>query len=357
MKKIIKYITVACLGIISLNSCSDDNDIIQLDSSNFTNPVNTTTGTTAELSESTQNQIAFTFNWTPASYGVNSPIKYEIEVTDAQGNFDDAKILTSTTSTTFEITGTDLNNFVVEKLRLAEQTEGTIKYRIASLLGTYGGSDRLYSEIKSITLTPFSTSKVTPWGLVGSATPNGWNGPDVPFWKTTTPGILEAYTTLAPDASGVMELKIRKNNEWVEDMGGSITSSNSNGFSGSLTSGGSNIVVPTAGSYRIEINLNDNTFTATKFQWGIVGDATPNGWNGPDTQVFSYDGLNDVWYINRATLNNGLIKFRKNSEWVEDFGGSNGILTQGGSNIAVTAGTYNIIMDIKNLKYSITPVQ
>lgn len=357
MKKIIKYITAACLGIISLNSCSDDNDITQLNSADFVAPNITTTSTTATLSESTQNEIAFTFNWSPANYGVSSPIKYEIQVTNAEGNFDNAKILTSTTSTTFEITGTELNNFVVEKLGLAEETEGTIKYRVASLLGTYGGADKLFSDVKTITLTPFSTSKESPWGLVGSATVNGWGGPDVPFWKTTTPGILEAYATLAPEASGSMEFKIRKNNEWVEDMGGSVTATTDTGFSGTLAAGGSNIVVPVAGHYRIEINLNDNTFTATKFHWGIVGDATPNGWTGPDAQVFSYDGLNDVWYIDRATFTDGFIKFRKNSEWVEDFGGSNGILAAGGSDIAVTAGTYKVIMDLKNLKYSLTPVQ
>ena len=357
MKTFFKYITAACLGIISLSSCNEDNDDIQLNPNDFVNPTITTTATTAELSEDTQNAVAFTFDWTDASFGVASPIKYDIEVTTAEGQFDEATILTSTTETTFDITGAELNAFVVEKLGLAENEEATIKYRIAAFLGTYGGANKLYSEPKTITLTPYSTSRETPWGLVGSATPNGWNGPDVKFWKTSTAGVLETYAYLAPDATGGIEFKIRKNNEWVEDFGGNIMSTTASSFEGTLVAGGSNITVPQAGHYHIKINLNEMTFSAEKYEFGITGDATPNSWDGPDAQLLTYDSANDVWIANNVTFTDGMIKFRVNNAWDINFGGSNGTLAPGGDNIQVTAGTYNIVLDLQNLAYSIIPAQ
>ena len=357
MKTFFKYITAACLGFISLNSCSEDNDDIVLNPNDFVAPTITTTATTAELSEDTQNQTAFTFNWTPASFGVSSPVKYEIQVVNEGENFDHPTILTSTSETTFEISGVDLNTFVVEKLGLSEDVQSTINYRISAFLGTYGGTNKLYTETKSITLTPYSTSRTTPWGLVGSATTNGWNGPDVKFWKSSTAGILETFAYLTPDATGGIEIKIRKNNDWAENYGGNITSTNSTGFGGTLEAGGSNITVPQAGHYHIKINLNDLTFSAEKYAFGITGSATPNGWGGPDAQVFSYDSVNDIWVANNVTLTDGLIKFRVNNAWDINYGGSNGTLAPGGSDITVTAGTYNITVDIQNLIYTITPAQ
>ena len=357
MKKYIKYIAAACLGIVSLNSCSEDNDDITLNEGDFVAPTLTTTATTAVLSEETQNETAFTFNWTPASFGVSSPIKYDIEVVNEGENFDHPKILTSTSDITFGITGAELNTFVVEKLGLAEDEEATINYRIAAFLGTYGGANKLYTETKSITLTPYSTSRNTPWGLVGSATPNEWNGPDVKFWKTSTAGILETFAYLAPDAAGNIEIKIRKNNEWVEDFGGNVTATTATGFEGTLAAGGSNITVPKSGHYHIKINLNELTFSAEKYEFGITGNATPNSWDGPDAQILTYDSANDVWFINGVTFTDGMIKFRVNNSWDINFGGSNGTLAPGGNDIEVTAGTYDIIVDKQNLTYTITPVQ
>ncbi|MBF0597553.1 SusE domain-containing protein [Faecalibacter rhinopitheci] len=358
MKKLIKYLSLVGIGAIALNSCSDD-DIIQLDPQNYSTPKITTTASTAELSEETQVETAFNFEWSAADYGVTTPPKYDIEVIAENGSFDNAKILGSTQDLAYAVSGKDLNSFVVESLGLVPNVETTINYRIVSYLGTHK-AEKLFSETKSITLTPFSTDLSTPWGLVGGATVNGWNGPDVQFWKTTTPGVLEAYANLSPDSDGKMEFKIRKNNEWVEDFGGTVTATTDNGFSGTLAAGGSNIVAPKAGNYKITIDLNNLTFTAVLFQWGIVGDATPNGWDGPDAQVLSFDGTKEIWYFNGAVLKDGEIKFRQNDKWEIDYGQGatpGTLIEKTGSNIPVKAGTYDVIMDLKNLTYTLTPVQ
>jgi len=89
-------------------------------------------------------------------------------------------------------------------------------------------------------------------------------------------------------------------------------------------------------------------------QWGLLGDATPNGWATlPDMVMYETAPDNYAVY---ATLADGDIKFRFNNDWGTNYGGSGTDGVLGGDNIAVTAGTYFITMDVANLTYTITPI-
>lgn len=99
-------------------------------------------------------------------------------------------------------------------------------------------------------------------------------------------------------------------------------------------------------------NILNNSLGAVS-TWGIVGDATPNSWSGPDIKLRQDGSVLSVY----ATLANGSIKIRQNDSWSgTDYGGSNGTLVAFGSNIAVTAGTYKITINFAASTYSITPV-
>ena len=81
--------------------------------------------------------------------------------------------------------------------------------------------------------------------------------------------------------------------------------------------------------------------------WGLVGSATPNGWDGPDTKFIPDFGINEgTYYINGITLTGGgnEIKVRQNDAWGVNYGdtGNDGLLELNGDNIPVEAGTYNI---------------
>lgn len=177
------------------------------------------------------------------------------------------------------------------------------------------------------------------WGLVGDATANGWDGPDMPLEYDPYSDQWRAIVKL-----GDGEIKIRQNNAWDTNYGDT-------GLDGVLEANGDNIPV-TAGFYHITVNFNDLTYTLEPIDvWGVVGSATPNGWDGPDTKFkmdYSQDG---VWYINSITLTDGEIKFRQNDTWDFDYGddGNDGTLEQGGANIPVTAGTYRIVLDLSDL--------
>jgi hypothetical protein len=192
----------------------------------------------------------------------------------------------------------------------------------------------IVSEAKNISITPYPSylDLSSTWGVVGSATPGGWDGPDMPFYQTGIENILDAYVTLQTG-----EIKFRENNSWDLNYG-------DNGNDGTLEESGDNIPV-TEGSYKITINLNDFTWNIEPFAWGIVGSAAPNGWDGPDV-MFTYDPFSDT-FKTVATLGDGEIKFRQNNAWIVDYGdnGADGSLDLGGANIAVTSGNYLVTLD------------
>ncbi len=99
--------------------------------------------------------------------------------------------------------------------------------------------------------------------------------------------------------------------------------------------------------------LNNNLGTMS--DWGLVGDATTNGWDGPDMEMYE-TGSNT--YAIYASLNTGEMKFRFNEDWGNNYGDDNadGSLEAGGANIPVTtAGTYYITLDLNSFTYTMSP--
>ncbi len=97
-----------------------------------------------------------------------------------------------------------------------------------------------------------------------------------------------------------------------------------------------------------------NTALGAASQWGLVGDATPNGW-GTLPDMVMYETATDNYAV-YAVLADGDIKFRFNNDWGTNYGGSGTDGVLGGDNITVTAGAYFITMDVANLTYNITPI-
>ena len=93
------------------------------------------------------------------------------------------------------------------------------------------------------------------------------------------------------------------------------------------------------GFYLLEVDLTDMTWKATPTAWGIIGDATPNGWDAD--QDMTWNEEKHCWSAT-VTLTDGTFKFRANDGWDINFGGNPDNLSAGGGNIPVTAGTYDI---------------
>ena len=88
---------------------------------------------------------------------------------------------------------------------------------------------------------------------------------------------------------------------------------------------------------------------------GLVGTATPNGWNGPDIN-FTYEG-NGIYTLNNVVLTDGQFKFRANNDWKTNWGyypNNPDTLIDSGENIDVTAGTYSFTLNLYTRTYTKT---
>lgn len=127
------------------------------------------------------------------------------------------------------------------------------------------------------------------------------------------------------------------------------------GSDGALTPGGDNLSVPEPGFYKINVDTTNLTYSILKTNWGIIGDATPGGWDS-DTDM-TYNSGSGAWEIT-ADLTKGEIKFRANDDWGLNYGddGADAILKENAANIAIpSAGTYiiKLFLDKPDYTYSI----
>jgi len=200
---------------------------------------------------------------------------------------------------------------------------------IAVSAGTY----KIEVNFNSMTYTMEEYS----WGLVGSATTNGWDGPDMMLHYNSFQDDWRTVVTLVDG-----EVKFRFNNDWGVNYG-------DDGADGTMEANGANIAV-SAGHYLVTMNLNTQSYTMEEMDvWGLVGSATANGWDGPNDKFMPDFGINEgYYYISGAVLTDGEIKVRQNDAWGINYGddGNDGTLELNGANIPVSAGTYNITLNL-----------
>ena len=102
-----------------------------------------------------------------------------------------------------------------------------------------------------------------------------------------------------------------------------------------------------ASYYRVDVDLESKSYVLTPITTiGIIGSASPNGWDSDvDMTYVPYNAETKelgYWEAKNITLASGEIKFRANDDWAINWGGDVNALIQGGDNISVDAGTYDI---------------
>jgi hypothetical protein len=197
-----------------------------------------------------------------------------------------------------------------------------------------------YYKINADATAMTYTAVATTWGVIGSASPKGWDdetaltyNPASRTWR----GVL--HLTAA-------EIKFRANHDWGFNYGSSAKNA-------TLNAGGDNIPVAVESDYAIVLDLSHpNAYTYSANRWGLIGDATPGGWDN-DTNL-TWDATNKVFKVT-LNLTAAKFKFRANDAWDINLGGDINALTQGGSDIPVaTAGNYTITLDPWTLKATVT---
>ena len=188
-------------------------------------------------------------------------------------------------------------------------------------------------------IIPYEPEETTVSVLYVVGNHQGWK-PDAEvigmIYSTEDDGIYTGYAFL----NG--EFKCTSEQNWDGTNYGS-------GGDGILSTEGSagNINAP-EGYYWLEFDTNALTYTLTPANWGVIGDATPGGWDSDTDLVYNPESLKlEV----EMTLTDGTIKFRANDGWDLNYGGSLEELSAGGDNISVTAGTYQVVLDLSTPEY------
>ena len=323
MKNILKTAAI-CASLVLLVGCEKDEEKATMNAN--ARVESNISASTLVLDKTQSNTTALTVSWETKDLGVQLAPVYTVEFENiATGK---SKPLSAERSP-FTLTVKELNEYLVGLgLKTGVATDVRVLVRAAL------SDQRSLVATKTLKVTPyFDEIKASEWGVVGSATPNGWNGPDIKMWNSTD-GNLVAYATLSAG-----KIKFRKNNDWGVNLGGS---------NGTLSSGGADIAV-TAGTYKITINVSKNTYSIETYSWGIIGSGA-RGWGDNDDVAMTYEGSTNSWVVKNIALD-GEIKFRLNHSWGTNFGADStdnpaaaleGDIKSGGNNIKVPAGTYNV---------------
>ena len=355
--KNIKIIGLFILATLSLASCEDDDNLVYTAQAPSENVAFTSTFLNEYiLTDATKANIAERFVWNSPDFGIASPNAYDLQGSVTEDFAEVIALVSTTPETNFGVT-------VDKMLELATSAgldndastadmpnTGVLYFRVRAYLGD--GAENAPESFSTVTalnvVLPEETEagsgvELSSWGIVGSATPNGWDGPDVLFYVTEDPNIIVSYANLVPG-----EIKFRENNTWGGDLGDAT-------LDGILDADeNNNIVIAEAGSFKITINLSDNSYTMEEYFWGIVGSAAPNGWDGPNVKL-AYDYTTDTFKA-VVQLVDGDMKVRMNDLWDTSYGDGNldGILdTDADNNIVVTAGYYLLTVDFNSLAYTL----
>lgn len=248
-------------------------------------------------------------------------------------------------------------------------TEGAVKFRQDNAwdvnwgaadfpvgIGTQGGADIPIPAAGEFTVTFNSTtgaykfSVTSDIGIIGSATPGGWDEDTNMFPDTLDANKYSIRLKLTLGAA-----KFRANDGWDVNWGALDFPS------GVGTQGGPDIPINTAGKYDITFDKSTGEYTFTEVvefnTISIIGDATPGGWDA-DTYLTKDAADPNVWKTT-LVLNNGAAKFRANSAWTLNWGGDDfpsGIGVPGGNNIPIDSGEYLVVFNTSTLAYNFYPI-
>ena len=180
-------------------------------------------------------------------------------------------------------------------------------------------------------------------------------------WDPTTAPQLEASSASETDYEGYAWLDGEHKFVGPDGSGnfnwGNIDWGDDNSFSGILLETGEVNCNVTAGYYFIQADTNSLTYSETLYNWGLIGDATPDAWSSDQDML--YDAATATWTIT-LDLVVGQIKFRANDDWSWNYGdtGADGSLEIGGDNMIIsTAGNYTVVLDLSTPRaytYSVT---
>jgi len=345
MKQIIFFLTVI---MVLIAGCNKDTELTVLQPIHF-DKAPLASNQAVVITEDNVNSALLTLDWEAVAYPVDAPVSYFLQFTQASdtANWKFLKEMeVGTDILSISLTGEELNE-MADRLGLEPFTENPIAIRVKSYLDRYA-----WSPLTVVNITPFEVVIDLP-SLWVPGDYQGWNPATAPrLVSPADDGVYEGYIYI-PEG-GTYEFKITAQKAWEPiaygDGGAGVLVESNNSTSDYFTA-------PSEGYYLLSVDLNQMIYLLMKTEWGIIGAATPGGWDA-DTEM-TFDPETQVWSVTANMIFNGSFKFRANQAWQLDFGtDSNGNLAYANhpwkeyvvrEELTLPAdGSYTIILDLSH---------
>ncbi len=336
MKNLI-IIILAVIGFSFLNSCEKETQDPKLDMSQTVKPsiTNPTGGSVFVLLEENENEVFADFQWNATQYNLNmlESTKYELQMALADSNFKKIVKLVITDATSYSPTIKQMND-VLLGMNIEPETTQDVELRLLSYVNTTTDYTQVYSDVVRITVTPYETANVSYPSLYVPGDYQGWSPGTAPkIYDFDGDGIYNGYIVF-PEG-GTFEFKFTSDPDWDHTNYGS-------GGTGVLSTdnGAGNLMVPGAGGYEFEVDINALTWSYTLKNWGVIGEWL--SWASDIDMEWDLANQQLVKTIeNIPAAANQRFKYRANDAWDINLGAKDpddGTLVQGGADIPIPDG-------------------
>lgn len=338
-----KYIIISFLVALIFAGCEQKVlgpvlDLEAVSASSITAPAD---NTSFVLEEANADQQLTTFKWSATDYGFAAGVDYTLQLDVVDGMF--TSPITLATVNTLEwgnITVGDFNTTMLAN-GVPDNAESDVYVRLMMTIAD--DVPAIYSDPITIKVTPYLVDIDYPVLRVPGSY-QGWDpaNDSTVIYSLKSDGNFEGYAYFGADSD---LYKFTDGPNWDVNWGDT-------GLDGTLDPSGDDIPVGTAGVYRLNVNLNDLTYTSVATAWGLIGDATPGGWDN-DTDM-TFDEASGTLKVT-LDLTAGMIKFRANDDWAINLGddNANGSLEYNGADIEITdPGNYTVELVLNKPVYT-----
>jgi hypothetical protein len=249
-KKLIPFLALSSILLMLFSSCKkDETQIVATIGAAGTLTASTTTPALS-LATSANTAVTFSFAATPVT-GYQAPITYTLQIDKKGNNFAAAREISATTPSTTVTVGA--LNTVLLNLNLATGVSTQVDVRVKSVIAP--NATPAYSNAVTLTVTPYT---LTSYIYV----PGGYQGWDpasasaAALASPTSNGVYDGTVTV-PATTTDFGFKITPAPSWNVSYGAGTAT-------GTLSTTGGNLTFPSAGTYKLHVDMNALTYTLTK---------------------------------------------------------------------------------------------
>ena len=325
------------------------------------------------LSAQTSANIAERLLWNTPSFGAQTSVSFTVEGSSTN-------LFAATDPGYFSSGALTENNYAVSIANLlaiadaldldgdptsGKDSSGMAYLRVTASVGdaTDSNGSSVVSEAQEIKITMVETEGEEPAPML--AVPGqyqGWSPKDAPLIAASAPGQtdFEGFIYMDIDEADNQGFKFVEAVDGIYDWGNPDWGKSDDGVL--VIEGESNITVDEDGLYYIQADTAAGTYSTTLMSLGLIGSATPTGWDS-DTD-FVYDATNNVLTLDINLINGEKYKVRANNGWDIGFPGQFGPDSDGDGFLDTkdgdfthegATGNYRVTLDVFTArKYTLT---